>query len=385
MQYRIENYHGTPSRRVLRNRHITPNIRVFFVLGVFIVIGALLVLFKSSPNTANSPQESPSQPQQAANEQDAKPLHDNPLQGKTFYRDDERIVTKRAKSLRDSGDTTNAELLERISSQSAATWLVGPNEGDPTAQRDIDQVKRTSEGAATQGTVAIYQLYAIPKRDACAGYSKGGFSDSAAYLGWLDRILSELRSEAVFLIEADAIGHAAKGSCMSVQEIEDRYALLSATVAKLKTSPRVIATYLDATHSEWFPNANELVEPLKKSGIGQATGIAVNVSNFVSTETITPWAQSIVTLLGEDKGIIIDTSRNGQGSVDASVSGDARWCNPAGRGIGFTPRSDVSDAHVHAYLWVKGIGESDGDCFGYAPAGQFILEKALELARNAQN
>jgi endoglucanase len=39
---------------------------------------------------------------------------------------------------------------------------------------------------------------------------------------------------------------------------------------------------------------------------------------------------------------------------------------------------------VDAYLWLKKPGESDGTCNGGPKAGEFWLDRALELARNAE-
>lgn len=80
-------------------------------------------------------------------------------------------------------------------------------------------------------------------------------------------------------------------------------------------------------------------------------------------------------------GVVIDTSRNGWGgehrpkvatwrsSVNAYVDAarlDRRhdrgnWCNQAGAGLGELPRSNpYADNVIHAFVWVKPPGESDG-------------------------
>ncbi|HYH75257.1 MAG TPA: glycoside hydrolase family 6 protein, partial [Candidatus Saccharimonadales bacterium] len=123
------------------------------------------------------------------------------------------------------------------------------------------------------------------------------------------------------------------------------------------------------------------------AGIARADGVAVNVSNYIATPVITEWAQRLVQVVAvPDKrlGVVIDTSRNGQGAPPAEVKGDARWCNPAGRGLGKRPTTATGVAGVDAYLWIKNVGESDGDCFGNPPAGTFNVPKALELVRNAE-
>jgi endoglucanase len=310
----------------------------------------------------------------------AKPA--NPLSGQKFYIDNSRQVTKLASEYRQNGKQAEALLLERIASQPGTTWLVGPSEGDPKAIRDIETVKRTSKEAVATGTVPVYQLYAIPSRDACAAHSKGGFPSSDTYMAWIDEIVTALYGKAVFAVEADAIAHTINSGCMSERQITDRYALLKQTLKKLEQSDRVLGAYLDAGHSDWLPDPSVLIEPLRLSGIEHARGVAVNVSFFAETAAATKWSQQLVALLGGSKGAIIDTSRNGKGILD--VQGDARWCNPPGRGIGLPPTTSVSDANIDAYFWGKNIGESDGRCSGYPSAGTFVPEIALELVRGAQ-
>ncbi len=82
-------------------------------------------------------------------------------------------------------------------------------------------------------------------------------------------------------------------------------------------------------------------------------------------------------------GMLIDTSRNGWGGPDrpTAVSTSTNldtyvdesrvdqrihrgaWCNPAGAGIGERPQASPAgypESHLHAYVWVKPPGESDG-------------------------
>jgi endoglucanase len=309
--------------------------------------------------------------------QDTPQNSQNPLDSRTLYRDDSRQVTTLV--------AQHSE-LQAIAKQPGSTWLVGPNASDQQANRDITAVGRTSQEAAKQRTVPVYVLYAIPQRDACAPFSNGGFADNTGYLAWIQSLLGQLRGDAVFVVEPDAVAHTRQSGCMSETEVAQRLDLIKQTVTALKASPHVIGVYLDAGNSEWYADPSPLVEPLRSAGIEQADGIAVNVSNFIATSVITPWAQQFAQSLSTTKrlGVLIDTSRNGKGAPDASVQGTARWCNPAGRGLGAKPTTKVADDRIDAYVWIKNAGESDGDCFGNPPAGTFNLQKALELARNAE-
>ena len=74
---------------------------------------------------------------------------------------------------------------------------------------------------------------------------------------------------------------------------------------------------------------------------------------------------------------VIDTSRNGQGTFDATPYANppynqpasviqtlnaGSWCNPPGRGLGLRPTANTGVALLDAYLWVKTPGQSDGTC-----------------------
>lgn len=365
--------------RRLRHRKFRPIgkalVAALLILTVLVVgMGVRAVFFdQAEPNTAAV---------QPVVEQRKKPdIATNPLTNRNFYVDTSRSVNNLVAEYQQNGNVADAQLLNRIASQPGTTWLTGPSADDPTGNRDIESVTRTSKEAATQGTVPVYQLYALPKRDACAEYSKGGFETREAYLAWIERIIGALQTDAVISIEADAVAHTINSNCLNADEIAERYALLNATALKLSQAPRVLGAYLDAGHSEWLPDPSVLVEPLRKSGIEHIRGVAVNVSFFAETGAITTWSQQLVALLGGTKGVIIDTSRNGKGT--AQESGEARWCNPPGRGLGLPPTTNVADTYIDAYFWGKRAGESDGACFGWPSAGVFVPELALELARNA--
>jgi endoglucanase len=74
---------------------------------------------------------------------------------------------------------------------------------------------------------------------------------------------------------------------------------------------------------------------------------------------------------------VVDTSRNGKGPNDMSAYAAApynqpsgviaslkagNWCNPPGAGLGVKPTAHTGVPLVDAYLWIKTVGESDGQC-----------------------
>lgn len=308
----------------------------------------------------------------------------NPFENRELYVDKSSVAAKTVEQRKREGALADAELLAKISSQPSATWLVGPSSSDPNANRDIAEVKRTSSEALAQNSLPVYQLYAAPNRDACAGHSKNGFKNNQSYVAWLSKILEALKSETVFVIEADAIAHIMQGNCLSKEQTRQRYELLQEVTSRLSKEPKVLSAYIDAGHSEWFPEPEVLVEPLRRAGVEQIRGVAVNVSFFAPTTEISSWSQQLTAKLGGKKGVIIDTSRNGRGTPPPELRGEARWCNPKGRGLGLSPTTETAVEGIDAHLWIKRPGESDGQCFGYPPAGEFSMAIALDLAKNAQ-
>jgi endoglucanase len=78
---------------------------------------------------------------------------------------------------------------------------------------------------------------------------------------------------------------------------------------------------------------------------------------------------------------VADTSRNGQGAwtpPPGKYAGDPQtWCNPPGRGMGDRPTANTGVALVDAYLYVKTIGESDGQCNRGIPGGTIDPEYGI--------
>ena len=83
----------------------------------------------------------------------------------------------------------------------------------------------------------------------------------------------------------------------------------------------------------------------------------------------------------------------------ASDPATQNCCNPPDRGLGIQPTASTGNALLDAYLWIKILGESDGECTrGVGPggttvdpewglidpaAGAWFPEMALDLVHNA--
>lgn len=260
------------------------------------------------------------------------------------------------------GRPADAERLDRLADTPTARWF-GEWSGDiqSAAHRFVSEAEQA-------GSLPVLVAYAIPNRD-CGSYSAGGMTP-ARYREWIRDLAAGVSDRpAAVVLEPDAL---ALVDCLSAVDRAVRNDLLTDAVEVLASGART-AVYLDAGNAGWVPAA-EMAERLRAAGVERARGVSLNVSNFGTTAEQTAYAQKLADRLGVHA--VIDTSRNGNGS-------DGTWCNPPGRAIGTAPSTATETAVVDAILWVKVPGESDGSCNGGPPAGEFWVDYAVDLVRNA--
>jgi endoglucanase len=222
-----------------------------------------------------------------------------------------------------------------------------------------------------EGAAPIFILYNVPGRD-CGQHSKGGLKTGEEYRRWIRKVAKGAGQEkVVFILEPDALGLLDK--CLSKEQQEERLAIIWDAVKVLRQNPNA-AVYLDAGHAHWAP-APDMADRLKRAGIEDAHGFALNVSNYVWDAENIKFGHEVSKMVG-GAPFILDTSRNGNGQ-DPKLE----WCNPPGRKIGKPPSLETGDPLIHAFLWLKRPGESDGECNGGPKAGSFWLDQALELAK----
>ncbi|NGN68969.1 glycoside hydrolase family 6 protein [Streptomyces sp. A7024] len=259
-------------------------------------------------------------------------------------------------------DSRQPVINDRIASQPQARWL-SAFKPDTVQQEVADYV------TAAGDQVPVLSVYGITNRD-CGGPSSGGAPDLAAYKGWVEKIAAGLGDHKVLIIlETDSL---ALQTCLSADELAARNAALHDAVRTIKTADPAARVYLDGGHSGWNPAADQAAR-LKAAGVTDADGVYTNVSNFNPTDAEVAYGKQILDAIGDpDLGLVVDTSRNGNGS-------NGEWCDPSGRALGQNPALEPGDAAVDAYLWVKPPGEADGCA---APAGQFDPALAHALATN---
>lgn len=284
-----------------------------------------------------------------------------PKETDPFWVNPDGNAAQQVASLADAGKKDQAEEIRKIAQQPTGEWI--------SPENPEEQARGFTEAADEAGRTALLVLYNIPHRD-CGQYSEGGAADGDAYRSFVDGVAEGIGDRAATVVlEPDAVLHLVDG-CTPQEFHEERYDLLKGAVTKLGALKNT-KVYLDAGNAGWG-HPDQIFDPLKRAGVDQADGFAVNVSNFYTTEDSIAYGKQLSAKVG-GKPFVIDTSRNGNGAP-----ADGEWCDPDGRSLGRAPTLTTGMGRVDAYLWVKLPGESDG-CRG--EPGTFTPSYAYDLAR----
>jgi endoglucanase len=336
------------------------------------LLGALAACGGSKPD-ANAPSSSGPSTAVSPDAKDDEPLTeapkppkatDNPFKGMKLWVDPESLSMLTANSLRKK-DPEKAKILDKIAQQPQALWV---GDWNKDVKRYVEYIlgKTKADGAAP-----IFILYNVPGRD-CGQHSAGGLKTAEEYRRWIRKVAKGAGQEkVVFILEPDALGLLDK--CLTKEQQAERLSIIWDAVKVLRQNPNA-AVYLDAGHAHWAP-APAMAERLKGAGIEDSHGFALNVSNYVWDAENIKFGHEVSKMVG-GAPFILDTSRNGNGQ-DPKLE----WCNPPGRKIGKLPTLETGDPLIHAFLWLKRPGESDGECNGGPKAGAFWLDQAIELAK----
>lgn len=290
----------------------------------------------------------------------------NPLAGANLFNDQDTNSAAKQVQEWQASRPADAELLKKIADQPKAIWLGNWNSN---IQGDTQNIVNKAVAA---NAVPVFIAYNIPGRD-CGNYSAGGAGNAQAYKDWINSIANGIGgNKAAVVLEPDALAQ----DCLQGAQKQERIDLLKYAIATLKGKGNT-AVYLDAGHSAWIA-ADQISERLRDSGVEEADGFALNVSNFETTDASIAYGQTVSFLVG-GKHFVIDTSRNGNGP-----SPDIQWCNPAGRALGDKPTTNTGNSLLDGKLWLKYPGQSDGNCNGAPNAGEWFADYALELAKNAK-
>lgn len=291
------------------------------------------------------------------------PQRDNVLAERALYVDPDSSAAAAAAQAEADGDAAAAATYQRIADVPQGIWLTPEDLPAGEVGRAVTTVVTD---AAESGDVPVLVVYGIPDRDCTGGFSEGGLT-AETYGPWVDEIATAAGSGdgAVVIVEPDALA-----SAVDCDDLSQRVALIKAAVDSLRSAG--VTTYVDAGHSDWR-RPTEIAPLLEQVGVGTVRGFSTNVSNFQTDDDERAYADKLVELLGGDVHYVIDRGRNGNGATDD-------WCNPPDRAFGDAPGFVDDGTPLDAFLWVKPVGESDGECHGGPPAGGFWLSRALAMA-----
>ncbi|OLF14405.1 endoglucanase [Actinophytocola xinjiangensis] len=265
-------------------------------------------------------------------------------------------------------DSRTPMIRDRIAATPQGKWFTTTNTS--TVRGEVDAYVGA---AASAGKIPIMVVYNVPNRD-CGGPSGGGAPSHDAYRAWVDQVAAGLAGRpAVIVLEPDVLP--LMTSCQSADQQNQTKASIAYAGRKLKSGSGQAKVYLDIGHSAWLA-PGEAAARLRGADISNsADGISTNVSNYRSTADEVAFAKAVLNAVGDSRlRAVVDTSRNGNGPLGSE------WCDPAGRAIGTPSTDQTGDGQIAAFLWIKLPGESDG-CI--APAGQFVPQRAYELAAAA--
>jgi cellulase/cellobiase CelA1 len=172
-----------------------------------------------------------------------------------------------------------------------------------------------------------------------------------AYEKWVNHFAAGLGERpAVLILEPDAL--AELRSCLDTAQQHARLQMLSYAVKTLQTNSDQV--YLDAGHSNWVP-ADQMAARLRAADVAQASGFALNVANYDTTNREIGYATQLNRDLGMAKRFVIDTSRNGNGGAGGPAPPAAASTPRALPGAGAGPLAHqlFTDRYTQAAIWVR--------------------------------
>ncbi|MFF2078247.1 glycoside hydrolase family 6 protein [Kitasatospora sp. NPDC058162] len=376
-----------------------------------------------------------------------------------FYVEPDRDAPRQAVTDLLRGDLDGATTMAKLASWPGAHWF---SDGTPAeVERQTRALVRSAARTGAVPVLVAYNVPGRDCSQYSSGGAQSD-ADYQAWIAGLargigrDRAVIVLEPDALANLPRDCSPSTDPTGALTAGRIADlRYA-----IDVLEKQPNT-TVYLDAGNSHW-QSVGAMAQRLLDAGVDRAQGFSLNVSNFfptdqsdrygtwvsnclwyatkgpatarghaescagqyyspaapndggpgnaVNVDDPTTWhwtdqwfQQNVGTQPAEGlTHFAVDTSRNGRGAWTppaGKYTGDPQiWCNPPGRGIGNRPTADTGTPLADAYLWIKTVGQSDGECNRGIPggtadpeygavdpaAGAWWPEQALGLVRNAE-
>jgi len=178
----------------------------------------------------------------------------------------------------------------------AATWLVNGDSGAARGQIGSDM------NAAGKSKFPVFTLY---------HFNKESNTSASAYHDWVSAIADEIGKHdgnAVVVVEPDSF---------ALNNVAGVDGVLDDAVAVLKQKAPNAAVFLDIGHSNWLSAGGVVSRAKGYPHYAQLDGFASNTSNFQPEPNEEAYAKNLYAQSG--KPVIIDSSRNGLGTVPTTI------------------------------------------------------------------
>lgn len=286
----------------------------------------------------------------------------NPYADHDQFADPNSKVAQAATTAKDDGDADREAVFSRLAGTPQGIWLTPEEYPAGSVGPFVEQVVAAADKA---GQVPTFVIYGVPDRD-CTGQHSAGGLPADEYGPWVGEVADAAGSgdDVAAVVEPDGLS-----SLLECGDRDERVGLIADAAHRLADAG--VTTYIDGGHSHWI-KPDELAPLLEDAGVADVRGFSTNVSNFQTDEDEQSYGEELSALL-DGAHYIVDSGRNGFGATQD-------WCNPSGRAFGTEPGASSASPNLDAFVWVKPPGESDGECNGGPPAGQFWAERTMELA-----
>ena len=328
------------------------------------------------------------------------------------------------------GDFDGAKAMAKLASWPEAAWFT---DGTPEqVESKVRTLVRRAERTGTVPVLVAYNIPLRDCSQYSAGGAQSD-AEYRAWISAFARGLGRSKAVVVLEPDglANLPADCAPGADPTGELTAGRIADLNHGIDVLEQQPNSVV-YLDAGNSHWH-GVGAIAQRLQQAGVARAQGFSLNVSNFFATDRSTHYGAWISQCLwfatkGPDwaKGhadwcasqyyspaapndgqpgnavnaddpstwhwtdqwfqqnvgtppaaelthFVVDTGRNGRGDwtpPPGKYSGDPQvWCNAPGRGVGDRPTANTGVPLADAFLWIKTIGQSDGQCSRSIPGG----------------
>jgi endoglucanase len=312
---------------------------------------------------------------------DPPPPGTNPLEGARFYTNPSRNLAGTViQQIRHS--KPGAAALLRVIAEQPETKRFGAFNDQPGAA--VAQYLATAH-RDDPGAIPLISTYRL-KHVSCGGYSDSP-EEVDSYKRWYEAFARGIGSQRVVLFyEIDAL---ITTKCLSRAGLRRRLDEVRTAIGLLAALPRTVV-YVDAGAGDAH-NGRYIARLLRRVGVSRIQGFFTNSTHQNWTSREIRYGRDLVRRLGGKPHYVINTAANGRGPLipkDRVRFGNSFRCNAPGRGLGPKPTSVVPPRYrnLDGLFWIGNPGRSAGRCVRHGtppPAGEFWLDYALELIRNA--